>query len=293
MPSEERRPAVSVHGGQFHGPLHLGDGPQINVHHTPRRPLTTTVVVVAVLAVTAGLFWFGRQLYTSSPGYRMAAEERLLTELVPGRGYYRIQQALGTEPDHSVALPSGNRLHQYEREWETVQVVEGASGTALSVGVYTKDPEFRPALVLGGRDLRLNATTVAEAVSPFLPAAALGYCGAHKGGYLEGYYPMPNAYGTRNVVVGVSNAQSAAIDTSRVCAALAAAPCAIPESKYDNVLSAAYAGCLLRSRDFRTAREGITVTALVHTAPGAAVVPDMLHPPDVVAGGALSSGTAG
>jgi hypothetical protein len=293
MPTEEPLPSVSVHGGEFHGPTHLGSGTQINVHHSPRRPSTAAVVAVAVLAGVAGLCWLGRHLYTSGSGYRMAAEGRLLAELVPGQGYYKIQQALGTEPDYSVGLPSGNRLHQYDREWETVQVVESPSGTALSVGVYTKTPDFRPALVLGGRDLRLNSTTVAEALAPFLPVAAHGYCGAHKAGYLEGYYPMPNAYQTRNVVIGVSNARSAAIDTSRACAALSAAACTPPLPKHDNRLSETYASCLLRSQDFSAARKDMAVSVLVFTAPGAAVVPDMLYPPDVVEGGALLGGPAG
>ncbi|MEV4949691.1 hypothetical protein [Streptomyces sp. NPDC053755] len=69
--------------------------------------------------------------------------------------------------------------------------------------------------------------------TPLRSVAAHGYCGAHEAGYLEGYYLMPNAYRTRNAVIGVSNA------------------------------------------------------------PGAAVVPDMFSPPDVVEGGALPGGPAG
>ncbi|MFD7927774.1 hypothetical protein [Streptomyces sp. NPDC059742] len=201
-----------------------------------------------------------------------------------------MNQLLDSEPSFSTKLPSGNKLHQYEREWETLQFIESPSGTTLSAAIYSKDPSFRPTMSVGGPSIQLNVTTVTNAVPLRSPAAANAYCGVHKGGYFEAYYPMPNAYRTQNIVVGASSAETETISLSASCEALMKSECDASDSKYDNEVSEEVARCLEKSPDVREMRRHLKVSVLILTAPGEQLAPDMLYPPDVVAGGAIKLG---
>ncbi|MFJ8844195.1 hypothetical protein ACIRFF_14980 [Streptomyces cyaneofuscatus] len=284
MSFRKQRSGGGIYGGEFHGPVQLG-GSQVNIHrHSARRLAVIFGTVVAAVLLTSGATWLGYRTYTSSDGYRIQSEEDLVSRLSPGQGYYRINQALGTEPHFSIKLSSGNRVHQYEREWETLQFVESPSGGTLAMAIYSKDPAFRPKVSLGGLSIQLNVTTLAEASPLGSPTAAHAYCGAHKGGYFEAHYPMPNAYRAQNIAVGASNAETEKISLSAPCGALDRSGCDVRPVKYDNELSESLAHCLDKSPDIHAMRKDLKASALIFTAPAEELVPDMLYPPDVVAG---------
>ncbi|MFF3592143.1 hypothetical protein ACFYYI_34120 [Streptomyces sp. NPDC002387] len=278
----DQRNRATISGGRFHGPVQVG-GNQVNLYRFSTRH---TVLIIALIATLTGTAWLSYHLYTSSDSYRMRAEEVLLGDLKPGQGYYKINQMLGSEPDYSIRLNSGNKLHQYEREWETLQVLEDKAGATLSIGIYAKIPTFRPSTAIGGLNIQINATTIGHVGAPLPPAAANAYCGAHKGGYFEAYYPMPNALGARNLVVGISNANSN-INVSQACGIEKASKCEAPDTAPDNRLFESFARCILRSRNAQIIRNELKISALIVTSPGQGVIPDMLYPPDSPEGGGL------
>lgn len=274
-PTDQRR-RPSIYGGLFVGPVQMG-GSQTNVYNFPARRIYVAVILVAVLGLLA---WLTYHLYTSSDGYRMRAEEKLLRELKPGQGYYKINEKLQSEPDYSIKLKSGKTLHQYERQYETLQILVNKAGTTLSIGIYAKTSEFRPSVQIGGIDVRLNATTIGRAVAPFSPAAANAYCGAHKAGYFEAYYPMPNALEARNLVVGLSNANSN-IDVSDACKVEAESKCEAPDDPVENKVFKGFAKCVVKSRSAQALRNELKTTVLIVTAPAQEITRDMLYPPDL------------
>lgn len=243
-------------------------------------------IAVLMLGAVAVVAFFAHRLYVSSPDYRRGVEQDLVEKVVPGETYEKLKQTIGTGPDYSFRLPTGNTIHQYERQWETLQLLENASGMVLSVGVYAKDKEFKPTVALGGQRITLNAP-VDRAAPRFLPAAANAYCGAHKSGYFEGYFPMPNAFKAMNFVVGASNAESE-LDLRSMCGQLGGTLCSAPQVPTENALSPEFAECLLATPGGQRIRRETAASVIVYTAPGAALVDDMLFPPDVVAAGAVN-----
>jgi len=283
-----RRAGGQIHGGTFNGPV-LNSGTQINHHyHRSGRVYTVVGVIAALAAVVVPVAFLGHHLYVSSPAQRRAEEQRRVERLVPGETYEHLRATFGASPDYSFKLPTGNVIHQFEREWETVQVLENPSGMVLSVGLYAKDSRFRPVVALGGVRIELNSATPANAVPGFPPVAAIGYCGAHKAGYLEAHYPLPNAMGARNVVVGAGNAETDRISVTALCGDLGASGCQSADFRDGSEISPDYAACLLGTESGRRLRDTQPISVIVHTAPGGAVIPDMLHPPDVVAAGAVN-----
>jgi hypothetical protein len=186
-----------------------------------QRVLQVFAVLDAVGTLT-GLVVVGNGLVnhfvTSSESYKRDQEERLVARLAPGQDWLRIVQLIGSSPDYHRRLPSGNTLYQYQRPWENLQVVVDPDGRVLSVGVYAISTDFHPTLRLGdspGYPVTLNRSPVVFPEER--PTAANGYCGAHKAGYFEAYYPMANAYGGRNLVSGVSDATTTAVDVGDAC----------------------------------------------------------------------------
>ncbi|MFI6685591.1 hypothetical protein [Streptomyces sp. NPDC050485] len=124
---------------------------------------------------------------------------------------------------------------------------------------------------------------------PAAPVSANGYCGAHKAGYFEAHYPMPNAYRTQNIVVGASNAETEHINLSQPCGAMLSTNCVMPADSYNNKLSEDFAHCLAKSPSIQEMRKSLKVSVLIFTAPSEQVIPDMLYPPDVVSGGSIKT----
>ncbi|MGW2698758.1 hypothetical protein [Streptomyces sp. NPDC001340] len=269
-----------IRGGTFNGPF-LNSGTQYNVHHhRTSRIFTTLGTLAALVIVIAATTVVAIHLYTSSDGYKRDSEQKIVEQLVPGVAYGRIQQRLGGIADYSAKLPDGNTIHQYDRKWETLQFLESSSGMVLSTGIYAKSANFRPTIKLGGWHVKLNDSTIARALQPFIPAAVNAYCGAHKAGYFEAYYPMPNATDARSVVTGVSDADTTGISTDRLCQLLGGVRCDAPDSAYENEVSASYATCLLSSSAGRKLRKEMTPSVVIYTAPGGTISGDMLRPPD-------------
>ncbi|NDK29405.1 hypothetical protein FSY75_34230 [Streptomyces sp. TR1341] len=269
-----------IRGGTFNGPF-LNTGTQYNVHHHRTSRISTALGTLAalVILITATTV-VAIHLYTTSDGYKRDAEQKVVEQLIPGAAYGRIQQKLGTVADYSANLPDGNIIHQYERKWETLQFLENPSGIVLSTGIYAKSADFHPAIKLGGWHVKLNDSTISETLKPFIPTAANAYCGAHKAGYFEAYYPMPNATDARSVVTGISNADTEGISVDRFCKLLVDVHCNAPDSPYQNQVSAAYATCLLSSSSGRKLRQEMTPSVVIYTAPGGSISGDMLRPPD-------------
>ncbi|GAA2219896.1 hypothetical protein GCM10010400_76690 [Streptomyces aculeolatus] len=273
----DERSSAGIHDGQFHAPVQVG-GSQFNLYKFSARRIS---ILVAGLAMLGFLAWLSYHLYTSSESYHMRAEEELLRDLKPGKTYSKIDQELGSSgPDYTVTLDSGNKLHQYERKWEVIQVLEDKGGTALSIGVYAGTQKFHPSLEMGTFSVRLNDTTVdrVQERSGLPPEAANKYCAAHKIGYLESY-TLPIADGGDIVVGSYADGNLSTGSSASICDIKVTKKSCYPPLDTDKV-SKAYAECIAKSRNAQAIRNKLQLTFFIVAAPGREITRDMLKPPD-------------
>jgi hypothetical protein len=265
-------------------------------YHLSWGPIEKTAAILGGLAALVALIVYAANVINHfrapRPPSKLQVEEKMTGQLVAGEDYARVSHIIGVPADYQVKLASGNRLYQYERHWETLQLVVGPSGKVLSVGVYAKTPVFRPRILLGTTSGRISLNKSMSSqhfpiLSSLLPDRMNAYCGAHKAGYFEAYDDLPNALAARSVVVGISDAETSLINVSAACSAESllsrCAPVA-PPSPYDNHVYSSYARCMLSSSIGRRIHYKLTPSVLIVTAPAQKIVPDMLYPPDDVLG---------
>lgn len=283
-PVNQRKASTSPAPGQRRG-YHFGWG-----------PIEKTIAILgglaALVALIAAATNFINHLQAPRPPSKLQVEEKMVGQLVAGENYTRLSQIIRVPADYEVKLASGNRLYQYERNWETLQLLVSPSGKVLSVGVYAKTPVFRPRISLGATsekialDERLSSQHL-PVLPSLLPDRMNAYCGAHKAGYFEAYDNLPNALDARSLAFGISDAETNLINVSAVCSAgtlLSRCGSLVPPSPYDNQVYSTYARCLLSSSIGRSIHYKLTPSVLIVTAPLQAIIPDMLYPPDDVRG---------
>ena len=134
--SGQRKSGASPAPGQRRG-YHFSWGP---IEKTATI-LGGLAALVALIAVVTNII---NHLQASRPPSKLHAEEKMVGQLVAGQDYARLSQIIRVPADYKVKLASGNNLYQYERNWETLQLLVGPSGKVLSVGVYAKTTLFRP-----------------------------------------------------------------------------------------------------------------------------------------------------
>jgi len=268
--------------------------PDVNKGNSRRRkifPLSwgrveKTSVVIGALGALIGIVVavsnFVSQQAAPRPPSRLQIEQNMVGELVAGESYARLSALVGTPADFDVKLPSGNSLYQYERQWETIQMVVNPEGKVLSVGVYAKSASFYPHVGIPGAQIVLDRTLISKSLPDFQPDRVNAYCGAHQAGYFEAYDNLPMAYDLRGLVVGVSNSETTNINVLPICDMGGA--CGELSPSGDN-LSAAYARCLLALPIAGKIRNGLPVSAVIVTAPDQPITTDMLYTPyDILTG---------
>lgn len=163
--------------------------------------------LAALIAVITGVV-LGVKFFTKPSS--MEKEQALVQKLRPGQTVARVTQIMKESPHYSRSLPSGNVLHQYDREWERIQLlVNPSSGEVLSVEIFADSMEFHPKLKSAVGEVVLNRAPVSSFGDP---AYAFGGCGAHSGSYYEAHPNMPGAAGGGSAVVGVTDSHRGSLE---------------------------------------------------------------------------------
>ncbi|MCL8017930.1 hypothetical protein [Streptomyces sp. AS02] len=177
--------------------------------------------LAALIAVIGGAVVVVKWITEDKPVER---ERKLVEQLRPGQTLERAIEIMGDKPHYSQGLASGNRLYQYNRKWERVQLlVDPDNISVLSVGIFADSTDFRPSFQRGSAQLTINRTPYAEAPGE-LPAFVFGGCGAHSGDYFEGHPNLSNASGAGSIAVGIHDSHRGSVSMAPVCVALQAAP---------------------------------------------------------------------
>jgi hypothetical protein len=237
--------------------------------------------LAAALALVVGLPKLFHHPHYSSP---LLVEEEMVGQLVAGMDYARLRHVIGVAADYSAKLSSGNELYQYERNWESLQLLVSQSGRVLSVGIYAKTTNFQPKVrfATAGDTLTLNEPV--NALAFIGPYGMNAYCGAHKAGYFLAYPLQPAALGASGFVIGASDAE-APMNIYPACSMERLFPrCRLPppSSLYSNNMSASYASCVFSSSIGRRAFAKIVPSVIIVTTPQQGITSDMLYPPDEV-----------
>jgi hypothetical protein len=240
----------------------------------------------AVAALIAIIGWV-TGFFGAKPIPKLQLEEKMVHDLIPGESYSRLNEVIKSSPDYEKKLPSGNRLYQYERPWETLQLVVSPVGKVLSVGMYAKSDKFRASIGIQFPKIVLDKTLISKAVASSTPDRINLYCGARREGYIEAYDDLPNALEARALAVGVvGDLDTPGITPSLDCrmdsSFAFSGQCAHLALNY---VSKCYARRFLSSPYARLMRNNSVVSVVIATARGyQKIIPDMLYPPSDVAG---------
>jgi hypothetical protein len=252
---------------------------------------TMLKVIVAALGAGAALIaiiGYVTGLFSAKPLSKVQLEEKMVRDLIPGESYSRLSEVIKSSPNYEKKLPSGNRLYQYERPWETLQLVVSPVGKVLSVGMYAKSDKFRASIGIQLPKIVLNKTLISRAVAPFAPDRINLYCGARREGYIEAYDGLSNALEARALVVGVVGDEDTpgitpSLDCRMEISLAFSGQCG--RHLVLNYVSACYAQHYLTSPQARLMRKNSVVSMVIATAPGyQKIIRDMLYPPSDVAG---------
>lgn len=226
--------------------------------------VSTLAVFAAVLADGSTGFPVVKEGLGTIPAMNRHFEGRVLDGVDVYMTYDQIRAILDEEP--YVQKTGRHRIYQFDRDLDVIQVVEDADGRVLSLGVYTKDPEYAPAVsdwsYLGDPLARF----VADAGDQ--PDDTITGCGAKSAAYVMLYRFDDAARNFQSVAIGVSGGvPGSAIDEG--------APCRIDD---DPSCGGAGTACLPEERFLAETRASMMVV----TRPDQPIIPEMLCPPDQV-----------
>ncbi|AZP22824.1 hypothetical protein EJC51_46400 [Streptomyces aquilus] len=238
--------------------------------------------LAALIAVIGGAVVAVKWVTQDKP---VEKEQRLVEQLRPGQTLERAIEIIGDKPHYSEGLRSGNRLYQYNRKWERVQLlVDPDNISVLSVGIFADNTDFRPSFRLGGAHLTINRTPYAEAPGE-PPAFVFGGCGAHSGDYFEGRPDLALAAGGGSIAVGIHDSHRGSVTMDPVCAALQAVPKGCVPGSFEEVDPSPGMGTeCLTSAPAGAFRKATAVAAAIITKQ-VELTQDMFHSPYVLAGG--------
>lgn len=155
----------------------------------------------------------------------MEKEQRLVEQLRPRQTLDRATEILDDKPHYTQRLKSANRIYQYNRKWERIQLlVDRDNFSVLSVGVFADRVDFRPSFRLSSRSqLTLNRTTCGDEVlgEPF---RVFGSCGVYSGSYFEVLGYLAESASGRVIAVGMHNSFRGNINMGSQCVALNEVP---------------------------------------------------------------------
>lgn len=234
--------------------------------------------LAALIAVAGGVVWLATKIREDSP---VEKEQKLVQRLVAGQSFNRAVQIMDEQPHYTVRLASGNTMHQYDREWERIQLLVDPANRVLSVGIFAEEPEFRPSFQLGAIKPVLNRDPYSMLSSD--PVYAFGGCAGTSSEYFE-WQTLPNAAGGGSVAVGAHDSGRGSLRMTEVCNGLRAVPrsCIADSFEEARARSAADHSCLTSSHagDFRhtTAFSAVILSRESMTS-------DMFQPPHIVAQG--------
>jgi hypothetical protein len=245
------------------------------------KTISIAITVAAILggiAAAIAIWQFGEQASqssTHSPAEpRMLAEQSLVSRLVPGGNYDRLQQIIGADPDIQIPFKSGNTIYQFNRPWEYIDLFVHA-GRVLSVGVAAKTTRFKPKLFDDGASVTLNGAPIARQVEPSSTLGALGECATSGITYYFEGFPIGLPLSETTVVLGWDSTPVSFLVPAKVCAAVSAA-IKCDEFDRNDGLSLKYSKCLY-SLGLRQGIEKLSPSAIILTAPGQIIIPEMLN----------------
>lgn len=240
--------------------------------------LAISGAVAAVLAIlpsdqraTQG----GPRLSAASP---ILSEEHMVSLLIAGDDYEKMESLISAPPDFHERLPSGMGLYVFDRRWEYIQLLVNDEDTVLSVGVYAKTSEFKTQVSMGSI---VNGPPVGQ-----LPGSlgAYGDCAASWYYYFQGYL-FPAAGNFRSEIIGElpvtdTNLPTVAPAICNVLFSPTTAPCF---SKYAHSapsvpsLSSSLVSCIDSINGGRAALANLVPSIVIVTAPGQPILPEMLN----------------
>ena len=229
-------------------------------------------LIAVIAAVRAGIE------HTSI--FQLRHEEAMVSTLIPGDDYAKIEDLVGTQPDFHEHLHSGRQLYVFNRRWEYVQLVVDNAGTVLSIGVYAKTAAFKATLVTG---TVVNGSSAGQQISQPIVGIS-GECGASWYFYYQGY-AFPDAGNAYSEAVGYlpvtdrdhPNASPAVCDSAKTYQSCFSTYWRKNAQLYPPPMSASLLSCL---NSYKAGQEMINMlrpAVVIVTAPHQAVVPDMLN----------------
>ncbi|MER7576645.1 hypothetical protein [Streptomyces sp. NPDC126514] len=231
--------------------------------------------LAALIAVIGGGVW---AVQTIAKDTAVEKEQKLVQQLRPGHTLDRAIEIMNDKPHFTKRLASGNRLYQYNRKWERIQLlVDPDNITVLSVGVYADRTEFLPSFSFGPLRLTINRTPYAKA---FVGDRMFGYCGVHSSSYFEYQERLPDAAEAGSLAVGIHESGRGNTSMRPVCAGLGKAPddCVLPSEFKEADASTSDRTACLTSPPAGAFRKSVPIAALVVTKQPE-MTEDMFQPP--------------
>ncbi|WP_406498723.1 hypothetical protein OHB06_51540 [Streptomyces sp. NBC_01604] len=176
--------------------------------------------LAALIAVIGGAVWVAHELTRDSP---VEKEQKLVEQLRPGQTLDRAIEIMDDKPHYTQRLASGNRVYQYNRKWERIQLlVDPDNISVLSVGIFADRTDFRPSFPLGtDTQLTINRTPYGEVLGD--PSRVFGGCGVHSGSYFEAHSLGETGVG-RIIAVGIHDSFRGDTSMASPCGGLQKAP---------------------------------------------------------------------
>lgn len=232
--------------------------------------------VAAVIAILPS----GQHTTQSTSYSSMLDEQNMVSSLIAGDTYAKLQYIIGAIPDKQMTLKSGRTLYQFDRPWEYIDLLV-ENGNVLSVGVYAKTTAFRATLDVGGYHVILNGPPIAQqATGASGTEGAVGTCGGNIGAYFFEGFSLPQVYQDAAFALGWIDYSSQITVPLSACDAV------------DNLYSSPLYGCsklqnfngypssrfldCLNSSKLGQSISQLSPTAVVVTASPQGIVPDML-----------------
>lgn len=212
---------------------------------------------------------------TSSAFSPIHSEENLVSQLVPGYEYDRLQQIIGAFPDIKIPLPSGNTMYQFNRQWEYIDLLVN-DGRVLSVGVVGRTKNFRPTLYDDGTSVTVNGPPIAQQVNYSSIAGANGECATSGISFFYEGFPIGSPLHDISVVLGWDDTPLAATVPTSVCSAFIAGNKCDEFDQTTSGLSLKYSNCL-NGLGLLQGIGRLSPSVVVVTAPGQSIIPDMLN----------------
>lgn len=262
-------------------------------HSSGKKIVSASIVVATILGgLAAGIsIWqFGVQTTsssshspspspTSSEFSPMLAEQHLVSQLIPGYEYDRLQQIIGSYPDEKIPLPSGNTVYQFNRTWEYLDLLVN-NGRVLSVGVAAKTRDFRPTLYDDGTPLTVNGPPIERQVEYFRILGINGECATSGIDFFYAGFSIGTPLHDVSAILGWDGVSISTGVPMSVCSAMItglgskAAACRFDFENY--VLSLGFSNCL-NSLGLLQGIGKLSPSVVVVGAPGQPVIPDMMY----------------